>query len=583
MRTKHSLPLSLLSFLLFLLSHSPTSQAQDALQLPNTTGYTCTANQSTYPYPCQAYAFYRATAPSYLDLGSIGDLFQVSRLAISNPSNITYPNTTLVPDQPLLVPLSCSCNSVTGNLTATSRPNSSSISYANISYIIKGGDTFYLRSHFSFLNLTTYQSVEVVNPTLVATNLDIGVTAIFPVFCKCPDRTQLGNGTNYLISYVIQPEDNVTSVASFFGSTAQSITEANGDAFDPFTTIFIPVSSLPVLTQPSGTPSTSIGRKEDKGKVIGLGIGLGICGVLLGLVIGLWVYREKKWKKRELGRKRDEEGKGGKVKGAFGKGVDLNLLVSDVSDCLDKYKVYGVEELKEATDGFDEKWVIHGSVYKGYIGGGLHAIKRMKWNACEELKILQKVNHGNLVKLEGFCIDPEDGNCYLVYEYVENGSLSSWLHDKKSNKLSWKARLRIGIDLISGREAIDRDGKLLWKAVDGILEGNEETKEKRVRDFMDGALLEESSSMESVLNVLAVAISCLHRDPSKRPGMVDIVYSLCKSDEFVFDVSRKGCLRVKYWHDKFFASVRKAFSPITTSPDVSEDGLSSRQLLAGRV
>lgn len=229
------------------------------------------------------------------------------------------------------------------------------------------------------------------------------------------------------------------------------------------------------------------------------------------------------------------------------------------------------------------------------------------------------------MKLEGFCIDPEDGNCYLVYEYVENGSLSSWLHDKKSNKLSWKARLRIGIDvanglqyihehtrprvvhkdikssnilldstmrakianfglaksghnaitmhivgtqgylapeylsdgvvstkmdvfsfgvvlleLISGREAIDRDGKLLWKAVDGILEGNEETKEKRVRDFMDGALLEESSSMESVLNVLAVAISCLHRDPSKRPGMVDIVYSLCKSDEFVFDVSEEG-------------------------------------------
>ncbi|KAF7150320.1 hypothetical protein RHSIM_Rhsim02G0032400 [Rhododendron simsii] len=622
MRTIHSLPLSLLPLLLFLLSHSPTSQAQEPL--PNgTTGYTCPANESTYP--CQTYAFYRASAPNFLDLGSIGDLFQVSRVSISNPSNITYPNTTLAPNQPLFIPLRCSCNSVIGNLTANSVPNTSSISYANISYIIKGGDTFYQLSAFAFRNLTTYQSVEVVNPDLVATNLSIGVTTIFPVFCKCPNRTQLGNQANYLITYVIQPEDNITSVASFFGSTAESITAVNGDAFDPLTTIFVPVSNLPVLAQQSVTPSTSVGRKEDKGKVIGLGIGLGICGALLGLVVGLWVYREKKWKKRALGRKRDEEGKGGKVKGAFGKGVDLNLLVSDVSDCLDKYKVYGIEELREATDGFDKNWLIHGSVYKGYIGGGLHAIKRMKWNACEELKILQKVNHGNLVKLEGFCIDPEDGNCYLVYEYVENGSLSSWLHDKKSDKLSWKARLRIGIDvanglqyihehtrprvvhkdikssnilldstmrakianfglaksghnaitmhivgtqgylapeylsdgvvstkmdvfsfgvvlleLISGREAIDRDGKLLWKAVDGILEGNEETKEKRVKDFMDGALLVEASSMESVLNVLAVAISCLHREPSKRPGMVDIVYSLCKSDEFVFDVSEEG-------------------------------------------
>lgn len=150
---------------------------------------------------------------------------------------------------------------------------------------------------------------------------------------------------------------------------------------------------LVLLIGPTGTPSTSVGRKEDKGKVIGLGIGLGVCGVLLVLLILLGVYREKKWEKRELGRERDEEQKGGKVnKGRFGKGgVDLNLLVSDVSDCLDKYKVYGIEELKEATDGFDDKWVIHGSVYKGYIGGGLHAIKRMKWNACEELKILQKV------------------------------------------------------------------------------------------------------------------------------------------------------------------------------------------------
>ncbi|KAB5537916.1 hypothetical protein DKX38_015449 [Salix brachista] len=30
---------------------------------------------------------------------------------------------------------------------------------------------------------------------------------------------------------------------------------------------------------------------------------------------------------------------------------------------------------------------------------------------------------------------------------------------------------------------------------------------------------------------------CLHRDPSKRPSMVNIVYALCKTDDSFFDIS----------------------------------------------
>ena len=240
---------------------------------------------------------------------------------------------------------------------------------------------------------------------------------------------------------------------------------------------------------------------------------------------------------------------------------------------------------------------------------------------------LLKVNHGNLVKLEGFCIDPEDANCYLVYEFVDSGSLHSWLHRNEKEKLSWKTRLRVAIDvanglqyihehtrprvvhkdikssnilldssmrakianfglaktgcnaitmhivgtqgyiapeyladgvvstrmdvfsfgvvlleLISGREAIDEGGKVLWAEAIGVLEGNveERRKVKRLTAWMDKVLLEESCSMESVMNTMAVAIACLHRDPSKRPSMVDIVYALCKSDDLFFDISEDG-------------------------------------------
>ncbi|CAK9168521.1 unnamed protein product [Ilex paraguariensis] len=618
MRTSLSHLFSLLVFFLYCHHNLYHSQAQE----PLTTGYSCTPNVTTYP--CETFAFFRAMAPNFLDLASIGDLFSVSRLMISTPSNISSPTSPLIPGQSLFVPLKCSCNSINVSL---------SLSYAGLNYTFKSGDTFYRVSTNMFQNLTTYPSVEVVNPTLIPTRIEIGTTVVFPVFCKCPNRTQLQNQTNYLITYVFQPSETLPSIAARFGSNIQSLIDVNGNNINPFDTIFIPVSRLPQLSQPppaatpAPAPVASVAPRrtgERKGVVIGLAIGLGFCGLLLILVGGLWGYRGSLMKRKRRV-KRDEErkqlGKGGK---RLKEEVEENLM-ADVSGCLDKYRVYGIEEIREATDWFDQRWVIQGSVYKGCIDGEMYAIKKMNWNAYEELKILQKVNHGNLVKLEGFCIDPEEANCYLIYEYVENGSLHSWLHGNKNEKLSWKTRLRIAVDvanglqyihehtrprvvhkdikssnilldgnmrakianfglaksgcnaitmhivgtqgyiapeyladgvvstkmdvfsfgvvlleLVSGREVINGEGKVLWANVDKILEGKEEEKTKRLKAWMEDNLLQESCSMESVMNVMAVAVACVHRDPSRRPSMVDIVYALCKSDELLFDVSENG-------------------------------------------
>ncbi|KAI6693339.1 hypothetical protein NL676_021049 [Syzygium grande] len=390
---------------------------------PNTTGYGCPANRTGYP--CQAYAFYRGSlATNYTDLASIGDLFGVSRLMIADPSNISTSalSASLVADQPLLVPLTCSCNP-TSNGT---------ISYANITYTIRAGNTFYQVSTGPFENLTSYQSVELVNPALVATNLSIGVDAVFPIFCKCPNETQSRAGVNYLVSYVLQPGDNLSSVASRFGVQEQSIAGINGQDTKTTETLFVPVSKLPNLTQPivtapAAAPAPSA-KKERTGVIVGLAIGVGVLGALLILGILLWVHRESTSKKRWAG---GPEGDGEKRK-AYGEKrsseMEVNLM-ADVTDCLDKYRVFGIDELKEATEGFSSKCLIQGSVYKGCVDGEVFAIKKMKWNAYEELKILQKVNHGNLVRLEGFCIDPEDASCYLIYEFVPSGSLHSWLHE----------------------------------------------------------------------------------------------------------------------------------------------------------
>ncbi|KAI5397365.1 hypothetical protein KIW84_063253, partial [Lathyrus oleraceus] len=136
----------------FLNSQTPTQV--------NNTGYTCNNNNNnknqTNNYPCQSYAFYRATSPNYLDLATISDLFSLPRLTIAKLSNISSPSTPLIPNQPLLIPIACSCNFI--NTTF------GSISYSNITYTIKPKDTFFLVSTINFQNLTTYPSVEVVNP-----------------------------------------------------------------------------------------------------------------------------------------------------------------------------------------------------------------------------------------------------------------------------------------------------------------------------------------------------------------------------------------------------------------------------------
>ena len=342
---------------------------------PTTSGYTCNTNQTVSP--CQTYVYYQAISPDFLDLASIADLFSVSRLMISNPSNISSPSSPLVPFQSLFIPIQCSCNTINESM---------SISYAGLSYTIKKGDTYYLVSTKKFQNLTDYQSVEVVNPSLIPTNLTIGENVIFPIFCKCPTKGQLDNQTKYLISYVFQPSDNFTSIATKFGSDTQSIIELNGNKIKVFDTVFVPVSRLPILTQPVVAPVLPK-NKEKTGKVRGLSIGLAVCGILLILVCGLWGYREILIRKNRGNYNDAEKSKIGQKK----KAVKVNIM-ADVSDCLDKYRVFGIDELVEATDGFDDKWVIQGSVYKGCINGELYAIKKMKWNACEELKILQKVN-----------------------------------------------------------------------------------------------------------------------------------------------------------------------------------------------
>ncbi|KAI6693346.1 hypothetical protein NL676_021056 [Syzygium grande] len=74
---------------------------------------------------------------------------------------------------------------------------------------------------------------------------------------------------------------------------------------------------------------------------------------------------------------------------------------------------------------------------------------------------------------------------------------------------------------------MDEEGRVTWADKVEAFGGSSNEKigkAERLRARMDKGLGANSSC-----SVESVTISCLNRDPSRRPSMVDIMYALCKS------------------------------------------------------
>ncbi|EOY13840.1 Protein kinase domain - like 10 [Theobroma cacao] len=125
-------------------------------------------------------------------------------------------------------------------------------------------------------------------------------------------------------------------------------------------------------------------------------------------------------------------------------------------------KLYTYKELKSATEDFSLANKIgeggFGSVYKGRLkNGNLAAIKVLSAESRQgvkefmtEIKVISEVEHENLVKLYGCCV--EDNHRILVYNYLENNSLSqTLLGSGRSNiQFNWKTRSKICIGIARG-------------------------------------------------------------------------------------------------------------------------------------
>ncbi|XP_057832765.1 serine/threonine receptor-like kinase NFP isoform X1 [Cryptomeria japonica] len=446
-----------LSFLLLCIA----GKVQGQNGTSNITGYSC----SDGPAPCHTYAFYKAQ-PNYTDLADIANLFSTQTFNITTANDLPGDTVSVAKGHALLIPITCDCMG--------------SYSQANISYQILAGDTFWKVSTLNFEYLTTYQAVEIANPTLVPENLTIDTIVVFPIRCQCPSKAQISKGIKMQITYVVQKADTSDSVSKKFGADLADLKSQNGitSKLIPNDTLLVPVSAKPTLAQsptPAPSPSSNTNNSSpvpessssggsNNGVVIGASIG-GAVALLVILVLVFWVLRKRRHSYGLTRTSEDPKRSSDLRVGSFErKKTRHDELLADVTSTIGKPHIFSAENIQKATQNFSPLCNIEGSVYKGILDGKVYAIKQMKGEVSEELKILQKVNHSNLVRLEGFCISSEGQSC-LVYEYAENGSLNCWLHDPESipkqaastlssTSLSWKIRLQIALDIANGLQYI---------------------------------------------------------------------------------------------------------------------------------
>lgn len=118
-------------------------------------------------------------------------------------------------------------------------------------------------------------------------------------------------------------------------------------------------------------------------------------------------------------------------------------------------KMFRLKEVKKATNDFSRDRFLgsggFGEVYKGeFPDGGVVAVKSAKvgnlkstQQVLNEVGILSQVNHKNLVRLLGCCVEAEQP--LMIYEYISNGTLHDHLHGKFSTFLDWNTRLKIAL------------------------------------------------------------------------------------------------------------------------------------------
>lgn len=206
-------------------------------------------------------------------------------------------------------------------------------------------------------------------------------------------------------------------------------------------------SACPEGTTGDGTSCTTISKDGFPVLRVALGLSLGLLSAFVcGLFLYLCIRKQKLLKLKEQFFQQNG-------------GLLLRQQLPSRDGVVDSTKIFTQAELKVATNNFHSSQVLgeggFGTVYKGTLSDNrVVAIKKSKQidksqieQFINEVLILTQINHRNVVKLLGCCLETEVP--LLVYEFVSNGTLSQHIHQNGAFEMSWENRLRIATEIAS--------------------------------------------------------------------------------------------------------------------------------------
>nr|XP_043620099.1 probable leucine-rich repeat receptor-like serine/threonine-protein kinase At3g14840 [Erigeron canadensis] len=256
-------------------------------------------------------------------------------------------------------------------------------------------------------------------------------------------------------------------------------------------TINIPSRGVygPLISAISVDPNFRVPQKERSSQKNGNNMSVGtVAGIVVGAVFLIMLILGVLWWQGYLRRRDANE-------------LDLSGLELNTGS-------FTLRQIKTATNNFDDANKIgeggFGSVYKGVLPDGtLIAVKQLSSKSRQgnreflnELGMISALQHPNLVKLHGCCI--EGNQLLLAYEYLENNSLARALFGPKECQLEldWPTRYRICIGIASGLAFLHEESRLKIvhrdiKATNVLLDKNLDAK---ISDFGLAKLDEEDDT-----------------------------------------------------------------------------------------
>ncbi|CAN0922119.1 LysM domain receptor-like kinase 4 [Linum grandiflorum] len=403
--------------------------------------YTCNPLVSS---SCHSFLIFRSSL-LHSSVADISALTSSDAAKLAHLNAVPNPLSEFVAGQDVIVPVTCSCRN--------------SYYRANTSFTLTASQgTYYIVSSEIFGGLATCAAIKRENPW-PDVGLKPGMEIQIPLRCACPTIDQASAGVNYLLTYPISSDDNLPEVAKRFNSTEKRIMEANNLIVNetgvvnliPGTTILIPLLGFPSSSMTKihsrvpgiGSPPAAGGSKRSKVKILELTGLAAACFLLVMSLISGMVF---------LARKRRRKVKKNDVAGEIKRDKVKEDFRVEIASCERALTVFGIDEVKKGTENFSLRNRIKGSVYSGVFAGKVLAVKKMsrEIDISQEVNILMRINHFNVIKLHGVCEDLE--SFYLVSEYMEFGCLKEWLrrNKRKKEQEKWETRVKIGLDIANG-------------------------------------------------------------------------------------------------------------------------------------